>query len=47
MASKPVANTIASTSYSLPFALTPFSVIASIGSSLTSISSTFGRLNVS
>ena len=47
MASKPVANTMASTSCSLPLARTPFAVIASIGSSLTSISSTLARLNVS
>ena len=47
MASKPVANTMASTSYSPPPARTPRAVIRSIGSSLTSTKVTLARLNVS
>ena len=47
MASKPVASTSASASYSLPPTFTPRGVISSIGCSLTSISVTFGRLKVS
>jgi hypothetical protein len=47
MASKPVAKTTASTAYSLPFARMPPYVIASIGSPLSSIKVTFGRLKVS
>jgi len=46
IASKPVAKTIASTGYSRPLARMPAGVIASTGSPLTSISVTFGRLNV-
>ena len=47
MASKPVANTMASTLCSRPCALTPSGVMASIGRSLTSINVTFARLKVS
>ena len=45
MASKPVASTSASTSYSLPPVRTALAVISSIGLDLMSTSVTFERLN--
>ncbi len=47
IASKPVANTMQSSSYAWSFVLSPCGVISSIGDLLTSTRVTFGRLNVS
>ena len=47
IASKPVAYTIASTSYSCPFIRTPRGVISSIGVARASSSVTLSRLKVS
>ena len=47
MASKPVANTMQSSSYSASLVLRPPRVISSIGDLPTSTRVTFGRLNVS
>ncbi len=46
IASKPVANTMASTAYSVSRVRTPLGVIAAIGVRRTSIRVTLSRLNV-